>query len=404
MSGIRRVANHFKYMLSNWIIVAAGFVLILAAILVVGSLSRAGGDVRAADYYQNGGYPASGQYSDTTDDEYYRNGGYPVERNTSYYSGDYYKNGGYPAQHNNYSNDYYKNGGYPVGDKYHQKYDYQKDKDYYKHGGYPVKDTNRKKCHHNCGHKPKPTHKPKAHYSCDYLRVTKIGDRQVRLTTRASASGAASIVGYRYEFGDGVVRDGSSSITHTYNRNGTFTARAWVKLRVHGQHKWTTSNDCTQTVTVKKHKHHHDCSRYGNHHCKPRPTPSHTPCACDDNTKDDNDYGYHGDKDHHDNYGGGSSTNDNSNQNTNVNHNNSSANATATAKVTVKQAKASAATAAAAPAAAPATSGGKYPVTELPKTGPEDAIIGTIGMGSLVAAGAAYASSRKELLDTIFRR
>ena len=72
---------------------------------------------------------------------------------------------------------------------------------------------------------------------------------------------------------------------------------------------------------------------------------------------------------------------------------------------------------AAAPVAAPAVttastvvaaqpapvSGGKGAI-ELPKTGPEDLVMGSVGMGSVIAAGFAYANSRKELLGAFLNR
>ena len=41
---------------------------------------------------------------------------------------------------------------------------------------------------------------------------------------------------------------------------------------------------------------------------------------------------------------------------------------------------------------------------ELPKTGAEDAIVGYVGLGSLVTAGGAYMLSRRELTDAFLKR
>ncbi len=381
MSGIRRVANHFNYVRSNWIVVAAGFILTLTAILVIGSLTRVGGNVLATDDYGNASYA--------------QNGGYPANNN------DYYKNGGYPASGGGDSN-YYKNGGYPVNSGTNS--------DYYTNGGYPVTTGSNNGCHSNCGHTPTPTPTPYPRYTCNTLTATKLSERQVRFTTSASASGGAYIVGYRYEFGDGGVQDGSSSIVHTYNRGGTFTARAWVLLRVNGQQKWVTSNACTRTITLTTQNHcpYGNNGGYDNRYCTPRPTPTYTPCAsC-------NGGGHAGNGGYYPGGGGGSvsgNDNNNQNQNSNTNNNNSSANATATANVTVNQSANPApnvSTASTVGGSSAPVSGGsvsdQYPVMELPQTGSADAALNIIGIGSLVAAGTAYAASRKEFLQTVFRR
>lgn len=40
----------------------------------------------------------------------------------------------------------------------------------------------------------------------------------------------------------------------------------------------------------------------------------------------------------------------------------------------------------------------------LPKTGPENIVMGGLGLGSIVAAGAAYMNSRRELLGAFLKR
>lgn len=53
--------------------------------------------------------------------------------------------------------------------------------------------------------------------------------------------------------------------------------------------------------------------------------------------------------------------------------------------------------------AAPAAAQTSSDIT-LPTTGPEDMIFGTVGVGSVVAAGVAYANSRRELMAAFLKR
>ena len=53
-----------------------------------------------------------------------------------------------------------------------------------------------------------------------------------------------------------------------------------------------------------------------------------------------------------------------------------------------------------APAAAPAGPQG----IELPKTGPENMIVGGLGLGAMIVAGGAYLNSRRELVRAFVNR
>ena len=205
MPNVRGVVNHLKYVRSNWTVVVGGFVLVLASILVGSSLIRSSSDANAATYT----YPSSA---------------------SSYDSGAYTPNNAYQYSNNN--------GGYTNSNTY------------------------------------VPTNTPQPSYACNTLSIGTTNQRTFRFTTSASASNGASIVGYRYEYGDGGVQNGSSTVDHSYNRAGTFTARAWVLFRVNGQDRWITSTGCTKTVTVANQT---PCPYGGNGYtCSPYPTPTPT--------------------------------------------------------------------------------------------------------------------------------
>jgi LPXTG-motif cell wall-anchored protein len=89
------------------------------------------------------------------------------------------------------------------------------------------------------------------------------------------------------------------------------------------------------------------------------------------------------------------------NVNNNTNNNNSSA--TATANVIINPASTVAKGSYPASTAGYGDSGKGGPMM-LPETGTNDPIIGLVGVGSLVAAGTAYAMSRRELTNMIFKR
>ncbi|OYW84633.1 hypothetical protein B7Z17_03770, partial [Candidatus Saccharibacteria bacterium 32-49-10] len=98
-----------------------------------------------------------------------------------------------------------------------------------------------------------PEPKPEAVYKCNALTAsaTKIdaGD-SVTFTTNASASGGATIKNYVYTFGDGKTATGGETITHTYEKTGSFTAKVSVKVMVDGK-EVTAPGDCVVTVVVE---------------------------------------------------------------------------------------------------------------------------------------------------------
>lgn len=96
---------------------------------------------------------------------------------------------------------------------------------------------------------PKPT--PKPVYSCDSLAAKKISRNEYQFTTDATAKNGAKITKYTYSFGDGTVKSGDETITHTYAKAGNYTATVKVSVLVNGK-TVTAPGDCKVTVTVEK--------------------------------------------------------------------------------------------------------------------------------------------------------
>jgi hypothetical protein len=508
MPNVRGVVNHLKYIRSNWTVVIGGFVLVLAAVLVGTSLMQAGSDAQAATYYHNGkyyttsdssgsynpysqntnGYTYSNQYRptyspqpqftcntlsvSTTNQRTYRfttsasatsgaqivgyryeygDGGVqngPATVDHTYNRAGTYTarawvqfrvNGqdrwitstgctrtvsvaGYPTPTPTYSpqpqlacnnlsvtkinNASYRfttnassNYGaqivgyrYEYGDGGVQNGPATVDHTYNRAGTYTARawvlyrvngqdrwitSTGCTKQVQVSGYPtPTPTYTPNPAYACNSLTITKVGERTYRFTTSASASNGASVTGYRYEYGDGGVQNGPATVDHTYNRAGTYTARAWVWLSVNGQERWVTSTGCTKQFAVATGSSSNPC---GNYYSCNTPTPSASPVVVTTGSNNSN------------------------------NNNNSSA-ATATANVVVNQAapaetKSTISTASTVTAPAESSSTvAPAAVSELPKTGPQDLVVGGLGFGSMLVAGSAYLNSRRELLGAFLKK
>lgn len=89
-------------------------------------------------------------------------------------------------------------------------------------------------------------------YSCDLLTATKTGTgREVKFTTKASASGGATIKRYIYNFGDGSAEltTDKSEVTYTYTKDGNFAARVKVQVAVGNETKTVESDKCAAPVS-----------------------------------------------------------------------------------------------------------------------------------------------------------
>lgn len=93
---------------------------------------------------------------------------------------------------------------------------------------------------------------PVPQYSCTMLNVTTINNTKKRFVASASASNGAQIVGYSFNFGDGTVRETTStSIDHEYAAPGTYTAKVTVKVKVGNEIKLVDGPNCVKRVEVK---------------------------------------------------------------------------------------------------------------------------------------------------------
>lgn len=87
---------------------------------------------------------------------------------------------------------------------------------------------------------------PVAVATCDTLTATAVNRTTYNFTAKASASNGGTITGYSYNFGDGTVKSGNATISHTYAKPGTYTVKVTAKTNLGDR----TSAACTKTVTV----------------------------------------------------------------------------------------------------------------------------------------------------------
>jgi uncharacterized repeat protein (TIGR01451 family) len=97
----------------------------------------------------------------------------------------------------------------------------------------------------------KPEEKPQ--YACELLTLKSLGDRKIRLTASASASGGATVKRYIYNFGDGSapLTTDKTSVEYTYKKDGTFNSSVQVVVEVDGEEKIVTGNNCVASITFK---------------------------------------------------------------------------------------------------------------------------------------------------------
>lgn len=92
---------------------------------------------------------------------------------------------------------------------------------------------------------------PQPKYTCDSLKNTKITRNEYKFTTDASASGGATITGYKYDFGDGKSATSTSpNVTHVYEKPGNYTVKVSVQVAVNGGKQTVTGANCRTVVVV----------------------------------------------------------------------------------------------------------------------------------------------------------
>lgn len=99
--------------------------------------------------------------------------------------------------------------------------------------------------------KEEPTPEPEPVYACDSLQANKIEGTRYRFTARATAEDGAQIESYTFTFGDGNSQTTSDkTIEHTYNQPGAYTAQVTVNILVDGKVKTETGEDCKVKITI----------------------------------------------------------------------------------------------------------------------------------------------------------
>lgn len=90
-------------------------------------------------------------------------------------------------------------------------------------------------------------------YTCDALTVNKISRMEYSFTGKATATGGATIVNYTFDFGDGTNQTvtNPTDVKHTYAKDGTYTAKLSVKVKVDNAEKTVTDDKkCVVKVTI----------------------------------------------------------------------------------------------------------------------------------------------------------
>jgi len=88
--------------------------------------------------------------------------------------------------------------------------------------------------------------------ACNMLKSTQVNDNTYQFSTDASASNGATISKVVYDFGDSSATvtqtNPSTTVTHSYTKSGTFTAKVTVYFNYHGQTDVVAVANCQKTV------------------------------------------------------------------------------------------------------------------------------------------------------------
>jgi len=88
-------------------------------------------------------------------------------------------------------------------------------------------------------------------YECNSLTQKKISRSEYQFTAKGSADNGAKVTGYRFTFGDGTTQTTSSStIKHTYAKEGSYTVKVETRVTVDGETKYKSGGDCDVKITV----------------------------------------------------------------------------------------------------------------------------------------------------------
>ena len=102
----------------------------------------------------------------------------------------------------------------------------------------------------SCGNPVRGVKVPKPVYKCGSLKADKISSAAYKFTAAATAQNA-SIVGYRYDFGDGKSESSqANTISHAYAQSGEYVAKVIVDVKVGDEVKQVTGEGCQVKVTI----------------------------------------------------------------------------------------------------------------------------------------------------------
>jgi PKD repeat protein len=91
-------------------------------------------------------------------------------------------------------------------------------------------------------------------YTCDSLTPNKISRTEYSFDGKATAKDGATIVNYSFDFGDGTAAQtvtNPAGVKHTYAKDGTYTTKMSVTVKVNGANKTVTGPQCQTQVTVE---------------------------------------------------------------------------------------------------------------------------------------------------------
>ncbi len=103
----------------------------------------------------------------------------------------------------------------------------------------------------SCGNPVEGKPKPKPAYKCDSLVPAAITRMKYNFTASASASGGATVANYTFDFGDGKsVTSAERTVSHTYDKAGTYTAKVTANVKVGSETKPATGAQCQAPVKI----------------------------------------------------------------------------------------------------------------------------------------------------------
>lgn len=106
----------------------------------------------------------------------------------------------------------------------------------------------------SCNNPVEAKPKPKPRYKCESLVAAPINRTKYELTATASAAGGAMVANYTFDFGDGKTETSNQpTISHEY-APGSYTAKVTANVKVGSETKPATGPECQTPITIKEPK------------------------------------------------------------------------------------------------------------------------------------------------------